>query len=221
MTGVPWGMVFPQAGPEPRHPSQLYQFVGEGLLLFAVLWLFTRRPRPMGAASGLFLVGYGVCRFVAEYAREPDSFLGFLALGPDDGTVAVAADDRGRRDDDDLGVSARRQGAADRARPDEVATTCMRSSQATCVGAPRAVRRPRLTPAPRGQVESASRACESRRRARRAAALRPGCAACASNPTLSGSASSTSAIRSLITPGQQEQETRQHLAAAVEETRAA
>ena len=81
VTSVPWGMVFPQAGPEPRHPSQLYEFAGEGLLLFAVLWFFTRRPRPLGAASGLFLLGYGVCRFVVEYAREPDAFLGFLALG--------------------------------------------------------------------------------------------------------------------------------------------
>ena len=81
VTGLPWGMVFPQAGPEPRHPSQLYQFAGEGLLLFAVLWIYTHRRRPMGAASGLFLIGYGVCRFAAEYAREPDNFLGFLALG--------------------------------------------------------------------------------------------------------------------------------------------
>jgi phosphatidylglycerol:prolipoprotein diacylglycerol transferase len=81
VTSVPWAMVFPQAGPEPRHPSQLYQFGLEGLLLFAVLWIYTERRRPLGAASGLFLVGYGVCRFVAEYAREPDSFLGYLALG--------------------------------------------------------------------------------------------------------------------------------------------
>ncbi len=81
VTNVPWGMVFPAAGPEPRHPSQLYQFGLEGLLLFVVLWFYTRRRRPPGAASGLFLVGYGGCRFVAEYAREPDSFLGLLALG--------------------------------------------------------------------------------------------------------------------------------------------
>ena len=81
VTDVPWAMVFPQAGPEPRHPSQLYQFGLEGLLLFAVLWIYTRRRRPLGAASGLFLVGYGLCRFVAEFAREPDNFLGFLALG--------------------------------------------------------------------------------------------------------------------------------------------
>jgi phosphatidylglycerol:prolipoprotein diacylglycerol transferase len=74
-------MVFPQAGPEPRHPSQLYQFGLEGFLLFVVLWIYTQRRRPLGAASGLFLLGYGVCRFIAEYAREPDNFLGYLALG--------------------------------------------------------------------------------------------------------------------------------------------
>jgi phosphatidylglycerol:prolipoprotein diacylglycerol transferase len=81
VTTGPWGMIFPQAGPESRHPSQLYQFALEGLLLFIVLWAYTRRRRPLGAASGLFLVGYGVCRFIAEYAREPDGFLGYLALG--------------------------------------------------------------------------------------------------------------------------------------------
>ena len=81
VTQGPWGMVFPQAGPEPRHMSQLYQFGLEGLLLFVVLWLYTRRRRPTGATSGLFLVGYGGCRFVAEFAREPDAFLGPLALG--------------------------------------------------------------------------------------------------------------------------------------------
>ena len=80
-TSGPWAMVFPQVDATPRHPSQLYQFGLEGLLLFAVLWLYTHRRRPMGAPSGLFLVGYGVCRFVAEFAREPDSFLGLLALG--------------------------------------------------------------------------------------------------------------------------------------------
>ena len=81
-TTVPWGMVFPQAGDGiARHPSQLYQFAGEGLLLFAVLWLYSSRPRAMGAISGLFLVGYGVMRFLAEFAREPDAFLGLLGLG--------------------------------------------------------------------------------------------------------------------------------------------
>ena len=80
-TTLPWAMVFPQVDAAPRHPSQLYQFGLEGVLLFVVLWFYTGRRRPTGAASGLFLIGYGSCRFVAEFAREPDSFLGILALG--------------------------------------------------------------------------------------------------------------------------------------------
>ena len=79
--GLPWAMVFPQSGSAvPRHPSQLYQFALEGALLFVVLWLFARKPRPLGRVSGAFLIGYGVLRFTAEYFREPDSFLGVLAL---------------------------------------------------------------------------------------------------------------------------------------------
>jgi len=79
---VPWAMVFPQSGTGvARHPSQLYQFAGEGLLLFIVLWVYSSRPRAVGRVSGLFLVGYGVLRFLAEFAREPDAFLGFLAAG--------------------------------------------------------------------------------------------------------------------------------------------
>lgn len=74
-------MVFPNAGPLPRHPSQLYEFALEGLLLFTVLWLYSRKPRPLGAVSGLFLAGYGVLRFLVEFTREPDAFLGLLALG--------------------------------------------------------------------------------------------------------------------------------------------
>ena len=78
---LPWAMIFPQTHDNiPRHPSQLYQFALEGLLLFALLWLYARRPRRVGEVSGAFLVGYGVLRFVAEYFREPDSFLGTLAL---------------------------------------------------------------------------------------------------------------------------------------------
>jgi len=80
-TDAPWGMVFPQVDALARHPSQLYEFALEGIVLFAVLWTYTGRRRPMGAPSGLFLVGYGTLRFVGEYAREPDNFLGFLALG--------------------------------------------------------------------------------------------------------------------------------------------
>jgi len=81
VTGGPWGMVFPDVDQQPRHASQLYQLGLEGLLLFAILWIYASRRRPMGAVSGLFLLGYGTLRFVAEFAREPDSFLGYLALG--------------------------------------------------------------------------------------------------------------------------------------------
>jgi phosphatidylglycerol:prolipoprotein diacylglycerol transferase len=81
VTSVPWAMVFPQVDNQPRHPSQLYQFGLEGVLLFAILWIYTSRRRPMGAPSGLFLAGYGAFRFIAEYAREPDSFLAALPLG--------------------------------------------------------------------------------------------------------------------------------------------
>jgi phosphatidylglycerol---prolipoprotein diacylglyceryl transferase len=83
VTSVPWAMWFPQVDQMPtgRHPSQLYQFALDGICLFIVLWLFSRKPKPMGAVSGLFLIGYGTFRFITEFAREPDDFLGFLALG--------------------------------------------------------------------------------------------------------------------------------------------
>jgi phosphatidylglycerol:prolipoprotein diacylglycerol transferase len=71
---LPWAMVFPQSGDLlPRHPSQLYQVGMEGLLLFAMLWWYSSRPRPQGAVSGAFLIGYGFFRFIAEYFREPDA----------------------------------------------------------------------------------------------------------------------------------------------------
>ena len=77
----PWAMVFPQAGDGvPRHPSQLYQAGLEGVLLFALLWLYSRKPRPAGCVGSMFLIGYGALRFVAEFGREPDAFLGLLAL---------------------------------------------------------------------------------------------------------------------------------------------
>ncbi len=79
---LPWAMLFPQTGDNvPRHPSQLYQFLLEGLLLFVLLWLYARRPRRLGQVSGAFLVGYGIFRFIAEFFREPDNFLGLLSLG--------------------------------------------------------------------------------------------------------------------------------------------
>lgn len=78
---LPWAMVFPQSGTDlARHPSQLYQFALEGLLLFVILQWYGRRPQPLGRVAALFLMGYGVARFVAEAFREPDSFLGLLAL---------------------------------------------------------------------------------------------------------------------------------------------
>jgi len=81
-SSLPWAMVFPQAGDGvARHPSQLYQFAGEGVLLFALLWWYSSKPRAAGSVSGVFLMGYGAMRFLAEFAREPDAFLGTLALG--------------------------------------------------------------------------------------------------------------------------------------------
>lgn len=77
---VPWAMVFPQVDGLARHPSQLYEFLLEGLVLFALVWFYSRRWRPLGAVSGVFLVGYGVLRFTVEFTREPDSFLGLLPL---------------------------------------------------------------------------------------------------------------------------------------------
>jgi len=78
---LPWGMVFRGAGDLPRHPSQVYQFLLEGLLLFVLLWLYARKPRRQGEVAAAFLVGYGTLRFIAEFFREPDAFLGLLSLG--------------------------------------------------------------------------------------------------------------------------------------------
>jgi phosphatidylglycerol:prolipoprotein diacylglycerol transferase len=78
---LPWGMVFRGAGDLPRHPSQIYQFLGEGLLLFVLLWLYARHRRAPGQVAAAFLFGYGVLRFAAEFFREPDAFLGLLSLG--------------------------------------------------------------------------------------------------------------------------------------------
>ncbi|MFO1330626.1 MAG: prolipoprotein diacylglyceryl transferase [Rubrivivax sp.] len=79
---LPWAMVFPQSGSAvPRHPSQLYQFALEGLLLFALLWWYAAKPRATGQVAAAFVAGYGVLRFVVEYFREPDAFLGTLSLG--------------------------------------------------------------------------------------------------------------------------------------------
>jgi phosphatidylglycerol:prolipoprotein diacylglycerol transferase len=81
VTTVPWGMVFPQVDQLPRHPSQLYEFGLEGVILFLILWIYSRKPRPTGSVAGLFLIGYGSFRFLVEFTRQPDSFLGLLSLG--------------------------------------------------------------------------------------------------------------------------------------------
>lgn len=79
---LPWAMAFPQSGSMvPRHPSPLYEFALEGVLLFVLLWIYARTERERGQVSGAFLMGYGVLRFIAEYFRQPDDFLNLLAFG--------------------------------------------------------------------------------------------------------------------------------------------
>ena len=81
---VPWAMVFPNGGPDPRHPSQIYQAIMEGLLLFAALTALvhlTRASTRPGALTGFFLAGYAIARIIGELFREPDAFLGFIAGG--------------------------------------------------------------------------------------------------------------------------------------------
>jgi phosphatidylglycerol:prolipoprotein diacylglycerol transferase len=82
VSDVPWAMVFARTGgTAPRHPSQLYEFALEGIALFAILWIYSARPRPVGAVSGVFLVCYGAFRFFVEFFRVPDAQLGYLAFG--------------------------------------------------------------------------------------------------------------------------------------------
>ncbi len=71
-TDVPWGMVFRHVDNQPRHPSQLYEVLGEGLLLFLLVWIFSKKPRPTGAVTGVFLIGYGIARSTVEFFRVPD-----------------------------------------------------------------------------------------------------------------------------------------------------
>ena len=80
-TDVPWAVLFPNAGMLPRHPSQLYELLGEGIILFILLQLYKRRNPPAGNVAGLFLLGYGTARFIIEFFREPDAHLGLLSLG--------------------------------------------------------------------------------------------------------------------------------------------
>lgn len=87
VTTMPWGMVFPSGGPLPRHPSQLYEFALEGVLLFIILWLYSAKPRPLGAVSGLFALCYGTFRCIAEFFREPDVQIGYLPGGLTEGQL--------------------------------------------------------------------------------------------------------------------------------------
>lgn len=81
-TDLPWAMIFPTDPAHlPRHPSQLYQFALEGVALFVILWLYTRKPRPTMAVSGMFALFYGLFRILAEFVRVPDAQLGYLAFG--------------------------------------------------------------------------------------------------------------------------------------------
>ncbi len=81
ISDVEWAMVFPGAGELPRHPTQLYEAGLEGLLLFLVLWTYSRKPRPLGAVSGLFAVGYSLARITVEFFRMPDPQMGYLYGG--------------------------------------------------------------------------------------------------------------------------------------------
>lgn len=81
VTNAEWGMVFPKVDTQLRHPSQLYEFALEGIVLFLILWIYSAKPRAAGAISALFLIGYGSFRFLVEFTREPDDYLGLLSMG--------------------------------------------------------------------------------------------------------------------------------------------
>jgi phosphatidylglycerol:prolipoprotein diacylglycerol transferase len=81
ITDVPWGMVFPNGGPLPRHPSQLYEFLLEGVALFSLLWTLKDKGFRSGVLTSIFVMMYGLFRFFVEFFREPDPQLGFIA-GP-------------------------------------------------------------------------------------------------------------------------------------------
>lgn len=80
VTDMPWGMVYSHVDSQPRHPSELYEFGLEGIGLFILVWCYARKPRPAGRVSAVFLIGYAICRLIAECFREPDQQLGYLAF---------------------------------------------------------------------------------------------------------------------------------------------
>lgn len=81
VTDMPWGMVYNHVDSQPRHPSELYEFGLEGVCLFLLVWIYARKPHPTGRVSAVFLMGYAVCRIIAEFFRQPDPQLGFIAFG--------------------------------------------------------------------------------------------------------------------------------------------
>jgi phosphatidylglycerol:prolipoprotein diacylglycerol transferase len=81
VTTAPWGMIFPEGGPQPRHPSQLYELLLEGILLFIIVWGFSNKRRPRGSVTALFIICYGAFRFFVEFFRQPDPQLGFILFG--------------------------------------------------------------------------------------------------------------------------------------------
>ena len=81
VTDVPWAMIYPQVDDQPRHPSEIYELGLEGIGLFLLVWCYANKPRPVGRVSAVFLIGYAFCRIIAEFFRQPDAQLGYLAFG--------------------------------------------------------------------------------------------------------------------------------------------
>ena len=81
VTHVPWAMIYPNVDQQPRHPSEIYEFLLEGVVLFIILWWFSNKPKPKMAVSALFLIAYGSFRFFLEFFRQPDIQKGFVAFG--------------------------------------------------------------------------------------------------------------------------------------------
>ncbi|MFT4060542.1 MAG: prolipoprotein diacylglyceryl transferase [Legionella sp.] len=80
VTDMPWGMIYYHVDDQPRHPSELYEFGLEGICLFIIIWCYASKPRPLGRVSAVFLIGYAICRIIAECFRQPDPQLGYIAF---------------------------------------------------------------------------------------------------------------------------------------------
>jgi len=78
---IPWAMIYPHVDNQPRHPSEIYEFLLEGILLFTILWVFSKKQRPRMAVSAMFILLYGLFRFICEYFRQPDEPIGYVAFG--------------------------------------------------------------------------------------------------------------------------------------------